>query len=126
MATKKTTTHELTDDDADAIFNQVMTCEPAVPKDKLEDLANLVFSKERVIRNWRLAALLGSKDGTFFKELSTDEEQAKALAAAVDPLRDAAQLLRGMAEIMDCVSARVMVAGCNHRDSNAWMEVDHG
>lgn len=126
MAKRKTITHKLIDEEADAIFNQVMTCEPAVPHDELESLANLVFSKERVVRSWRAAALLGSKDGTFFKELSTDEEQAKVFAAVVDPLRNTAKLLRGMAELMDCVSTRIMVAGCNHQHFNAWMEADHG
>ena len=90
----------------------------------MEQWADLVFSKERVIRNWRLAALIASKDGAFFRELADDAGKAESLAPVVGTLNDAAELLRVMARIMDAVSTRIAVAGCNHPGFNEWMEAD--
>ncbi len=121
MATQKHT-QEVNDAELSALYEGVMSCQPFVPPGEMEDIANLVFSKERVIRNWRLAALIGSKDGEFFRELASDANKAQSLAPAVRPLMDAAMLLHSMAEIMTIVSDRIMVAGCNHDRFNEWME----
>ena len=82
---------------------------------------NAATEATSMIRPWRLAALLASKNGDFFKALSTDADQAEVLAAAVGPMQATAELLRGMAETMDCVASRVMVAGCNHVEFDSWM-----
>ncbi len=108
--------------DADALFAQVLSCDPALHPDEMECTANLVFNQERVGRPWRLAAALASKDGAFFRELAEDEAKAKTFAATIDQLRDFSALLRSVADLADCAAARVMVAGCNHEGFNTWTE----
>lgn len=110
------------DVDLDQLYEKVMTCEPLIAPAAMDQLADLVFSKERVIHNWRMAALIASKDGAFFKEMASDPDKAKALAPIVGALDDAAELLRSMAEIMTSVSIRIGVAGCAHEDFNKWTE----
>ena len=125
MVAKKRTTRKSKDSELDALYEGVMTCKPVVDPADMEELADRVFSKGHLIRAWRMAALVGSKDGAFFKGLSTESDQAKALAAFVDPMRSTAELLRCMAKIMDCISTRIVVAGCNHEQFNEWMEASH-
>jgi hypothetical protein len=106
----------------DQLFEQVMTCESAIPPSELEPLADLIRNQERVGRQWRLTALLASKNGEFFREVANDEEQARVLAATIGPLEDFSKLLRAMADLADCASSRLMVAGCNHEDFNDWVK----
>ena len=122
MATENVNHGSEAGEDLDKVYQDVLCCQPIVLPSEMEALADLVFSKERVIRSWRLAALVGSKDGEFFQELANDADKAKALAPTVDALRDAAGVLRSMAEVMESVSCRIMVAGCNHEHFNEWME----
>lgn len=112
------------DDRLEALYQGVMTCEPVIPVDLQDEVADLVFSKERMIRAWRLAAFLGTKDGSFFKELSTDATMAQTFAPVLGALEDTAELLREMASIMDCVGTRVAVAGCNHQKFEEWKNED--
>ena len=111
-----------TEPTVDELYEQVMTCEPALPTEDLDRAADMVRSNEFIGRPWRLTALLATKDGAFFRELSEREDQAKALAPAIEPLRDFAKTLRTMADLAECVSARVLVAGCNHKDFNKWAD----
>lgn len=104
----------------DALYQQVMTCEPALAPDQLDTVADMVKDQEATGRPWRLAALLATKDGTFFNELANDPERAKALAPTVSVLQDFAERMRMVAELAECAAARVMVAGCNHEQFNAW------
>ena len=104
----------------DALYQQVMTCEPALAPDQLDKVADMVKDQEATGRPWRLAAFLATKDGAFFKELANDPEQAKALAPTVSVLQDFAERMRGIAEMAECAAARVMVAGCNHEQFNTW------
>ncbi len=106
----------------DEIYEQVMTCRPALPPEDLDVVADRVRSDEYVGRPWRLTAVLASKDGAFFHELAEDAGRAKVLAPMMEPLRDFAKALRIMADLADCVAARVMVAGCNHEDFNTWAQ----
>jgi len=117
MATKTVTDREL-----DALYDSVMKCEPVIPPNEVDQVANLVFSKERVIRAWRAAALLGSKGGDFYREVAEKEDLARALAEGIAPIQCTAEVLREMAGIMDCVAARLLTAGCNHEHFNDWME----
>lgn len=112
------------DEDMEKIYQDVLHCHPLVPLGEMEALADLVFSKERVVTTWRLAALVGSKDGEFFRELASDAEMAKALAPTVDALSNAATLLRDVAQIMEGAACRIMVAGCNHEDFNKWAQAN--
>lgn len=103
-----------------ALYQQVMACEPALAPDQLDKVADMVRDQEATGRPWRLAALLATKDGDFFKELANDPEKAKVLAPTVSVLQDFAERMRGVAELAECAAARVMVAGCNHEQFNAW------
>ena len=103
-----------------ALDQQVMACEPALAPDQLDKVADMVRDQEATGRPWRLAALLATKDGDFFKELANDPEKAKVLAPTVSVLQDFAERMRGVAELAECAAARVMVAGCNHEQFNAW------
>jgi hypothetical protein len=103
---------ELTDEDAERFFETVFACEPAIPPEDMNEVANLVFSKERVIRSWRLAAFLGSKGGDFYKNMST--EQAEALAAGMGPLQEFSKLAQTMSEMASSMAARATVACIFH------------
>lgn len=104
------------------MFEQVMNCGPALPPDRLEEVADMVRDQGLTGRPWRLAALLASKDGAFFKDLAHDPEKAQALAPSVAVLYEFADRLRGVAELAECAAGRVMVAGCNHPQFNTWAE----
>jgi hypothetical protein len=108
------------DDDMDAIFEQVMSCNPALPPDQLDEVANMVLDQALTGRPWRLAALLATKDGAFFKDLASNPESAQSLAPTVEILQAFAERMRGIAELAECAAARVMVAGCNHEQFNTW------
>ena len=110
------------DEDMEKIYQDVLHCQPLLPPGEMEAMADLVFSKERVIRVWRFAALVGSKDGEFFRELASDAETAKVFAPTVGVLSDAATLLRDFAQIMESAACRIMVAGCNHEHFNKWAQ----
>ena len=109
------------DEQLGQLYEQVITCESAIPQNELEPLADLVGNNERVGRQWRLTALLASKDGAFFREVAENEEKAKALAPTIELLTDFAGLMRTMAELAECASSRLLVAGCNHENFNDWM-----
>lgn len=117
---RKATSSKASAREVDALYESVMSCAPVVSPEDVERYADLVFSKEHVIRAWRAAAFFGSKGGEFYKELSNDKEKARAAAPIVEPLKHTAKLIRDMADIMDSVSARISVAGCNHRDFDKW------
>lgn len=104
----------------DALYDQVMTCAPALAPEMLDTVADMAIDQEATGRPWRLAALLATKDGAFFKELANDPEQARVLAPTVAALQDFAERMRGVADLAECVAARVAVAGCNHDQFNAW------
>lgn len=112
------------DDDPsiDQIYEQVLNCEFVIPPEDVDRMADMVFSKEKVIRQWRLTALLASKDGAFYRELSENEDQAKTFAPMVEVLNDFARTLRGMADLAECAAMRITVAGCNHEEFNTWMK----
>lgn len=118
------TTQNATNDveELEAIYKGVLNCESAIPPEELDLLADMVRDNEIVGRPWRLTALIASKDGAFFKELSESEEKAKALAPTVDALRAFSDRLQGMAKLADCAASRIMVAGCNHEDFIEWMK----
>jgi hypothetical protein len=107
-------------DDLDRLYEQVMTCEPAVPKDQVEGLSNMVFSKERIIRAWRMTALLAGEGGEFYADLANNAEKARAFAPIVGALSEFSETLKGMAELADSASARILVAGCNHENFTDW------
>jgi len=66
-------------------------------------MADLIFSKELVIRPYRLAALIDGKGNEFFSDAST----VQSLAPAIVSLEDGATLLRAMADLMTSVSQRI-------------------
>lgn len=111
-------------DDLDALYEQVMTCEPAINPVEVEELADAVRSNSLLGMPWRLTAVIAGKDGSFFKALSEDEGQAKAIAPSIDLLNEFAARLRGMAELAECVAARMMAAGCNHEQFIDWMTAE--
>ena len=120
MATETVGQGPTDDGYADKLFEQVMTCAPALPPEQMEGVANLVMNQEVVGRQWRLTAFLASKGGEFYRELADDAAKAEVIVPAADLMRDFAKLLRSVADLADCVAARVMVAGCNHERCNEW------
>ncbi len=110
------------DKELDALYEQVLHCEPAIAPQDVERLADLVLSNERVGRNWRLTAVIAGKGGEFYRELADDAEKARTLAPVIESLRDFAKLLRQISELADSASARIMVAGCNHEHFPDWMK----
>ena len=105
----------------DELYEQVLHCEPAIAPQDVELLADLVMNQERIGRNWRLTALIAGKGGEFYRELAENADHAQMFAPTTICLRDFARLLRHVADLADSVSARIMVAGCNHEHFNDWM-----
>ncbi len=106
----------------EAVFQQVMCCEPAIKPEQVEKLADLVVSNEFVGRPWRLTAVLAGKNGAFFKNLSEDQKAARTFAQAIQPLSDFVDLCREMADLAECVKLRLAVAGCAHEQFVEWMK----
>lgn len=121
---KKNVTRSKAKKDAklDAIYEDVMKCESAIPAGDVDALADIVRNNQRMGIPWRLTAALAGKDGAFFRDVAENEETAKTFATLVDPLRDFAEMLRKVAELADCAACRVMVAGCNHEKFNDWVK----
>ena len=118
---KQARNEEQTDDaELDALYQQVMTCEPALAPDQLDAVADMVRDLGATVRPWRLAALLATKDGAFFNELANDPEKAKAFAPTASVLRGFAERMRMVAKLAECAAARVLVAGCNHEQFSTW------
>lgn len=109
---KQTVQRELSDAEANEIFESVFACKPAIPEVDLQEVADLVGNQERVIHAWRLAAFLGTKGGDFFKNMTADE--AATLAEAVEPLRQFSDLMRSMSEVSKTVATRLSVACIFH------------
>lgn len=116
--TDSTTTSR--DDELDKIYDSVMSCKALINEQEVNQLADLVFSKERVIRSWRLAAWLAGKGGPFYQDLSTNASVANELVPSIGAMDETSKLLREMADIIDTVSTRVAVAGCNHERLENW------
>ncbi|MCW0232920.1 MAG: hypothetical protein OJJ21_04910 [Ferrovibrio sp.] len=114
-------TNTTPDKELDALYESVLNCEPAIPPEEVEPLANLVMNQERVGRQWRLTALIAGKDGAFFSDIANNAAAAQAFAHCVDALHDFSSLLRTMADLSDCAAARISTAGCNHEDFIKWM-----
>jgi hypothetical protein len=110
------------DNELDALYEQVLHCEPAIAPQDVERLADLALNQEQVGRNWRLTALIAGKGGEFYRELAEDAGKAEALAPVTETLRDFARLLRQVADLADSASARIMVAGCNHEQFLDWVK----
>lgn len=124
---KKKSTNSVESDELDAIYESVMNCEPAIPVNEMERLADLVMNQELVGRSWRLTALLASKDGSFFRGVAEDLQTGKVFASAIGPLQDFEKLLRMMADLAGTAQARLLVSGCAHEQFNAWVkEANHG
>lgn len=107
--------------DLEALYQQVLCCDPAIPPEEVEPLADLVMKQERVGRQWRLTALIAGKDGAFFKDIADNTETARAFAPCVGALHEFSGLLRMMADLADCAAARISTAGCNHENFLEWM-----
>lgn len=112
------------EDDAEAIFQQVLTCSPAIEPSKVDQLADRIFSKEFMVRPWRFTALLAGKDGTFWRELSERADLAKTMVPAAAGLEDFAKGLRAVADLAECVAVRSKVAACGHEDFPKWLAAD--
>lgn len=116
----------LTEGEAEALFQQVVTCKPVVPPESMETVADMVRSNEAMGRPWRLAAVIGSKDGSFFQTIADEEDTAKTMVEAMVPLQDFAKRLREMADVADAAAARIMVAACAHQDFPQWLRGAEG
>jgi len=121
---KKNVTERTSDDGAEleAVYQGVLQCESAIHADDVEKLAAIVKNNQRMGIPWRLTAVIASKDGEFFRDVAENEETAKTLVPVIDLLSEFAELLRKVADLADCASTRLMVAGCNHEDFNKWMK----
>lgn len=121
---KKNVTEHATDDGAEleAIYQGVMQCASAIHADDVGKLADIVKNNERMGIPWRLTAIIASKDGEFFRDVSESKKTAKTFAPLIDQLRDFAKMLRMVADLADCASSRLMVAGSNHEKFIEWMK----
>lgn len=115
---------KLTAKKAEQLFKSVIASEPVLKEAELDDFAGLPANVEHFVRKWRCMAVLATKDGAFYQELSDDPSKAETFAPTVNMLHEFADLLREAAKMADCVSTRVMVAGCGHKDFVQWMEAD--
>ncbi len=123
MAKKNITPTETNeDDDLEAVYQSVMTCQPALLPSMVEKLSNVVKDNEQMGIPWRVTSVMASKDGEFFRKVANDAETAKTMAAMIDGLISFSQRLEMMKGLADTVINRLLVAGCNHEKFNDWMK----
>lgn len=122
MAKKTVTRSKSSEEEArlDALYKGVLKCEPALLPSLLDEVADAVLDNEQIGRPWRLTAVLATKDGTFFDQVSSDADLAKTMASCIDVLDSFSKRLELMKKLADTVTARLMVAGCNHEKFNDW------
>jgi hypothetical protein len=118
---KKTTATSTEAEELDALYEGVMNCDAVIASGDVDYVADMVFDKERVVRLWRLAAFISSKDGSFYRKIAADAEAAEAMATTIEPLREFAKTLRKVADLADRASARLLVAGAAHEKFIEWM-----
>ena len=106
----------------DAIYEGVMTCQPALLPSLVEEVADAIRDNEQMGVPWRITAVLAGKDGEFFKQVANDAETAKTMATLIDGLTSFSKRLEQMKQFADTVTCRLVVAGCNHEKFNDWMK----
>lgn len=114
---------DLTEEQAQEVYSQILTCEPLMSQAEANRLADMVFNQERFIRYWRLTAISAEKGGDFYREVSEDQERAKGLMIEVVPrLKEFEEIMLEMSELANCVATRIIVAASNHEASTEWGE----
>ena len=106
----------------DAIYEGVMTCQPALLPSLVEEVADAIRDNEQMGVPWRITAVLAGKDGEFFKQVANDAETAKTMAPLIDGLTSFSKRLEQMKQFADTVTCRLLVAGCNHEKFNDWVK----
>lgn len=106
----------------DAIYEGVMTCQPALLPSLVDEVAAAIKDNEQMGVPWRITAVLAGKDGEFFKQVANDAETAKTMATLMDGLTSFSKRLEQMKKLADTVTCRLLVAGCNHEKFNDWVK----
>jgi hypothetical protein len=106
----------------DAIYEGVMTCQPALLPSLVDEVAAEIKDNEEMGVPWRITAVLAGKDGEFFKQVANDAEMAKTMASLIDGLTIFSKRLELMKKLADTVTCRLLVAGCNHEKFNDWVK----
>lgn len=106
----------------DAIYEGVMTCQPALLPSLVDEVAAAIKDNEQMGVPWRITAVLAGKDGEFFKQVASDAETAKTIATLMDGLTSFSKRLELMKQLADTVTCRLLVAGCNHEKFNDWVK----
>ena len=105
-------------DELDAIFRQVMTCEPLLADGEVDTFLDAMYGKGAQQRR-RAVAAFATKGGDFYKGVSENREQAVVVAMVALMARDDAKMFRGVAEMLEALDTRTEVALCNHEDMDA-------
>ena len=106
----------------DAMYQGVLNCQPALLPSLVNEVADAVRDNEQMGIPWRITAVLAGKDGEFFKQVANDAETAKTMAPLIDGLARFSRRLDQMKEFADTVTARLLVAGSNHKKFGEWMK----
>ena len=106
----------------DAIYEGVITCQPALLPSLVDEVAAAIKDNEQMGVPWRITAVLAGKDGEFFKQVANDAETAKTMATLMDGLTSFSKRLEQMKKLADTVTCRLLVAGCNHEKFNDWVK----
>jgi predicted alpha-1,6-mannanase (GH76 family) len=106
----------------DAIYEGVMTCQPALLPSLVDEVAAAITDNEQMGVPWRITAVLAGKDGEFFNQVANDAETAKTMATIMDGLTSFSKRLEQMKKLADTVTCRLLVAGCNHEKFNDWVK----
>lgn len=103
---------------AEGLFEQLMTCAPAIADKDIDTIDTLSTSQEFSGRPRRLGLLMASKGGDWFKQLAEDVEVAEPVAAALPAIAEYADRLRGLADLLELARTRASIALCNHEGFN--------
>ena len=106
----------------DAIYEGVMTCQPALLPSLVDEVAAAIKDNVQMGVPWRITAVLAGKNGEFFKQVASDAETAKTIATLMDGLTSFSKRLKLIKQLTDTVTCRLLVAGCNHEKFNDWVK----
>lgn len=106
----------LTTQEADELFSSVMRFAPTLDFETCQQIDTVMSGSGQHAVLRRLGLGLATKDGSWFKQVSSDREVAKVVAAQVPDLIDCIAGLREVANLIEGAVMRTEVALCAWAD----------
>lgn len=109
---------DFTTEQAEEIFQQVMTCEPLLAVEDVDQFLAALYGQDAQ-RKRRAIAVFATKGGEFYRGVSEDRDKAVAVAMVAMLAENDAKFFRGVAELLETLHTRTEVALCNYLDMDA-------